>query len=92
MKIREFLAQFEGRNPESEVGAVIMPFSTELQVIGVLNRGELETACAEPEAAPATLRDGAEPVASHLLANDVDIALPAGKHWDDTFILLDEED
>ncbi|MFA5053260.1 MAG: hypothetical protein WC565_04340 [Parcubacteria group bacterium] len=96
MKIREFLALFEGRNPESELKGIVLPFAHDLVVVGVANRGEFATLLAEKDEdeasgvtsddPPDTLPTGCTPEQ----ADDVE-PLPAGCKWDDTYVILDDE-
>jgi len=90
MKIREFLALFEGRNPESELAfEVLPPFNKSLAVVGVANRGEYadsvetDASTALEENGPCTLPTGCTP-------KEDERPLPAGCHWDDTFVFLEE--
>ena len=89
MKIREFLALFEGRNPESELAFTMLPpFTKGLTVVGVANRGEYadaveDDASALEENGPCTLPTGCTP-------KEEDRVLPKGCHWDDTYVFLEE--
>lgn len=95
MKIREFLAMFEGRNPESELKGIVLPFAHDLAVVGVANRGEFAQlladdgnpkASADSDDPPDTLPTGCTPEQ----ADDVE-PLPAGCKWDDTYVIQDDE-
>lgn len=86
MKIREFLALFEGRNPDSELIVAKLPLSErQFAVVGVANRGEVadvENDDAE-EYGPSTLPTGCTP-------KEEEHQLPPGCKWDDTFVFLEE--
>lgn len=91
MKIREFLALFEGRNPESELKGIVLPFAHDLTVVGVANRGEFAELLSDKasdegdDEPPDTLPTGVRP-----LVEDVE-PLPPGQRWDDTYVILDDE-
>jgi hypothetical protein len=95
MKIREFLALFEGRNHESELKGIVLPFAHDLAVVGIANRGEFaklldddsedEASGVTSDEPPDTLPTGCTPEQ----AIDVE-PLPPGQRWDDTYIILDD--
>lgn len=91
MKIREFLAEFAGRDPEAELTGIVLPFARDVRVVGVANRAEFAKFLDSPEAAfsddvPDTIPTGLEiPVQEQG-------ELPAGQNWNDTYIILDDSE
>ena len=90
MKIREFLDMFKGRDPESELKGIVLPFAHDIVVFGVANRGEFANLLtAKGDASddpPDTLPTGC------TMPNCEDVAdLMPGQRWDDTYIILDDE-
>lgn len=92
MKIREFLALFEGRNPESELRGVLLPFANDLTVIGVANRGEFADMLAEPtQPVNAKPDEPPETLPTGCRMPEQGEPLPEGCKWDDTFIIMEDE-
>lgn len=94
MKIREFLALFAGRDPESELKGIVLPFAHDLVVVGVANRGEFATLLNEKddEASGITSDEPPDTLPTGCIPEQVVVEpLPPGQRWDDTFVILDDE-
>lgn len=95
MKIREFLALFEGRNPESELKGIVLPFAHDLVVVGIANRGEFATLLADEnddEASGVTSDEPPDTLPTGCTPEQAEVEpLPPGCKWDDTYVILDDE-
>lgn len=95
MKIREFLALFEGRNPESELKGIVLPFAHDLVVVGVANRGEFAQLLADdgnPKASDASDDEPPDTLPTGYAPEVEDVEpLSPGCKWDDTYVILDDE-
>jgi hypothetical protein len=88
MKVRDFLKEFEGRDPDAELTGIILPFARDMRVVGVANRAEFAKYLDSPEGkfgddVPDTIPTGL-PIPEPLPE------LPPGQRWNDTYIILDD--